>query len=198
MGVIVDLFEGDGSPTGNLVKTFQSNDTLILDENVESNVEDVWVFMVTDDDPLLPYDSAKREGGRYVVLYRWDEDFYHEAGPSNIPPASGEWVPVRPSQLIGTDRMVFDFSLPSPTDVPSLVQYAVLMDRTVSTQVSTMNPVTGVTVLSNVLKLFIRIPAAQRGVFTLSGATPDGSTLDSAAYLTIARDGTMRFVFTGT
>jgi hypothetical protein len=153
-------------------------------------VEDVWIFMVTNDDPMLPYDSARREGGRYVVLYRWDEDFYT--------PTAGEWVPVRPSRLIGTDRMVFDFSLPSPADVPSLVQYAVLMDRTVSVQATTMNPVTGVTVLSNVLKLFIRIPAAQKGVFTLSGTPPDGSVLDSAAYLTIARDGTMRFVFTGT
>jgi hypothetical protein len=190
MGVLVDLFEGDGSPTGNLISTFRANDTLILDENIESNVEDVWIFMVTNDDPMLPYDSARREGGRYVVLYRWDEDFYT--------PTAGEWVPVRPSRLIGTDRMVFDFSLPSPADVPSLVQYAVLMDRTVSVQATTMNPVTGVTVLSNVLKLFIRIPAAQKGVFTLSGTPPDGSVLDSAAYLTIARDGTMRFVFTGT
>ena len=192
MGVMVNLFEGDGSSTGNLTSTYQPNDTLILDEDVEGSIEDMWIFMVTNDDPMLPYDSARREGGRYVVLYRWDEDFYG-AGP----PPAGEWVPVRPSQLIGTKRILFDYSIPSPTDTPSLVQYAVLMDRIVNVNATTMNPVTGVQIISNDLKLFIRIPASQRGVFTLSGDTPDGSALDSAAYLSIARDGAMRFVFTG-
>lgn len=188
MGVIVDLFEGDGAPTGNITSTYQPNDTLILDEDVEGSVDDMWIFMVTNDDPMLPFDSARREGGRYVVLYRWDEDFYS--------PTSGEWVPVRPSQIIGTRRLLFDYSIPSPTDTPSLVQYAVLMDRIVTVNATTMNPVTGVQIISNDLKLFIRIPASQRGVFTLSGDTPDGSALDSAAYLSIARDGAMRFVFT--
>lgn len=190
MGVIVNLYEGDGSSTTNLTSTHQPNDTLILDEPVEGSVNDMWVFMVTNDDPLLPYDPARREGGRYVVLYRWDEDYYHDG----VAPA-GEWVPVRPAQMVGTKRILFDYSLPSPSEVPSLVQYVIIMDRVVTVNASTMNPVTGVQVISNDLKLLLRIPASQRGVFTLSGSVPDGSALDSAAYLTIARDGTMRFIF---
>jgi len=85
---------------------------------------------------------------------------------------------------------------PTPADIPNLVQYAVLMDRIVTVRASTINKITGVRIVSNPINLFIRIPSAQRGIYTVGAIEPPhGSTLDSATYLTISRDGTNRFIF---
>lgn len=184
MGVLVDLFEGDGSPTDNIITTVNPDDTLLVPESIESALDDIWVFMVFDDDPFLPYDPATRTGGRHVVLYRWDEDELN-------------WTPVRPSAIIGKDRLIFDYSIPTPDDFPGLVQYSILMDRVVTVTTTTMNQLTGLQIESNPVKFLLRIPASQRGVYTLPTPTSvEGSTLDSATYLTIARDGTMRFIYT--
>jgi len=184
MGVLVNLFEGDGSPTSNIITTVNPNDTLIVPENIESALDEIWVFMVLNDDPFLPYNPATREGGRHVILYRWDETLL-------------DWIPVRPSAIIGKSRLIFDYPLPTPDDLPSLVQYSVLMDRVITVEAKTINQLTGLQITSNPVKFLLRIPASQRGVYTLPTPTSvEGSAIDSATYLTIARDGAMRFIYT--
>jgi len=189
MGVIVNLFEGDGTPTNNQLQTVVPNDTLLLSENIEGSIEDVFIFMVLDDDPFLPYDPLLREGGRYVVLYRWSGGIFTGKDEFN-------WVLVQPSSIVSLNRLVFEEGIPTPADIPNLVQYAVLMDRIVTVRASTINKITGVRIVSNPINLFIRIPSAQRGIYTVGAIEPPhGSTLDSATYLTISRDGTNRFIF---
>jgi hypothetical protein len=183
MGTTVYLFDGLGNPLDNIKTTTIANDTLELSEFVEANVEDIFVFMVLDDDPLQPYNPYTRTGGRRVVLYRYDE-------------TEGNYVLVTPSSVINKDNLVFDYSLPTPTDYPNLVQYDVITDRIIEAKATTVNPVTGLLIESNPIKFYLDIPESQKGVYTLPTATDKtGSTLDSAVYLTIDRFGAVKFIF---
>lgn len=183
MGTTVYLFDGLGNPLDNIKSTYMANDTLELSEFVEADVEDIFVFMVLDDDPLQPYDPYTRSGGRRVVLYRYDED-------------EGDYVLVKPSSVVNKDNLVFDYALPTPTDYPSLVQYDIITDRVIEAKATTVNPVTGLLIESNPIKFYLNIPESQKGVYTLPTSTDKtASTLDSAVYLTIDRFGEVNFIF---
>jgi hypothetical protein len=184
MGAVVNLFDGQGNALSGIITTTTiANDTIELPENAEADVSDIWVFMVFDDDPFQPYDPNKREGGRKVILYRYDE-------------TEANYVPVRPFNIIDQNKLVFNYSLPTPAETPGLVQYVIVMDRVITARARTINVQTGLVIYSNPIKFYIRIPEAQKGVYTLpSDESVAGSILDSAVYLTIDRFGAIGFIF---
>ena len=183
MGTIVNLFDGLGNPIDNITTTDIPNDTLLLVENVEADVTDIWLFMVLDDDPLQPYNPYTREGGRKVILYRYDETV-------------ADYVPVRPYSIINKNQLLFNYSLPTSDEYPALVQYTAIMDRVITVKASTINTLTGLLIESNPIKFYLNIPESQKGVYTLpTSESTEGATLDSAVYLTIDRLGGVQFLF---
>ncbi|MCK5291288.1 MAG: hypothetical protein KAR39_04680, partial [Thermoplasmata archaeon] len=142
MGTNVYLFDGQGNELDNITTTTILNDTLELTENVEADVTDIWVFMTLDDDPFQPYNPLTREGGRKVILYRYDETVF-------------DWVPVRPSAIVDKRKLVFDYALPTPDEEPTLQIYSVLMDRVIETKATTVNPKTGLLIESNPIKFYL-------------------------------------------
>ena len=121
----MNIFDGLGNTIENNTTTDIPNDTLLLTENVEADVTDIWLFMVLDDDPLQPYNPFTREGGRKVILYRYDETV-------------ADYVPVRPYSIINKDQLLFNYSLPTADQYPALVQYTAIMDRVIEVKESTM------------------------------------------------------------
>jgi hypothetical protein len=183
MGTVVNLFDGLGNPIKNIITTDIPDDTLLLTENVEADVTDIWLFMVLDDDPLQPYNPFTREGGRKVILYRYDE-------------TEANYVPVRPYSIINKNELIFNYSLPTSADYPSLVQYTAIMDRVITVKASTVNTLTGLLIESNPIKFYLNIPESQKGIYTLpTSESREGATLDSAVYLTIDRFGGVQFLF---
>lgn len=153
-----------------------TKNALIVTEQVDDNIEDIYVFVVStpgeatledyDDDPrapedyLTPYNSTTRDGGLAKVWSYLDDEAYEIVHPVEV-------VQISNDQAI----LVFDRELPSGQLV---MGYRVVIDRTSTVRAETTEtPI----LISNELKFYLSLNETMKGQWklpNLQGMEADG------------------------
>lgn len=191
-----------GFATHPFTTTYQTRDTFLLDEafgtlglDGDTDVSNIYMFIVAATDELQPYDCYEREGGKIVVYYR-------EKTPADLD-APYELIPcleINVDEDTGNTEIVFDGTIPSsyPPDLVGLdptiidaalfpyLQKAVIIGPQTTTFEATTSNSYGETIISNQVTISTELALAAKGVWTLPNPDTgvwDGSKISAATYI---------------
>lgn len=165
-----------GAATDTFSSTVVENDTITLNEEVSSDISDIFLFKIyANTDEVQPYNHVTRTGGAYIVYFK------DVAGTNEL---------IRPIQAVD-NVLRFEESLPQPFDSeapnyePNLRGYAIITKRKISVQGSLEFRSNILT--SNIETLLVRYSDIQQGDWTLPipPTTFTSSEIDRAIFVTI-------------
>jgi hypothetical protein len=187
----------EAGPTYPFKTKYLERDTLVFaSSKIEAGLAlaDTYLFNVSSEDPLQPYNSISRTGGRLVAWYR---NIGTEENPNNqlvIPielalNTSNQW------------EMTFPITLPSPypehlgsgdSDLLTYLQKAIIIMPLIASFRAYATTIYGQRLKSNIVTANVELSTVAKGVWTLPQPTLgvwDGSAITTATYIRFDPEG---------